>query len=352
MALSYKNYTCEEFENMRERLNNFEHEDDILQLEKDNIFLGVFALHDPLRPRVRQVVSYAHKGGMNVRIVSGDHLETVKALAIDAGVLPEEAVQDHVSAEVQRNYAMEAADFRNLVGGVEEIKGEDGEITFAPKNQQAFEQIIDTLKVLGRADARDKLLMVAGLAQMGKKVAVVGDGINDLAAFKVAHVSIAMGSGTSLAKNNSSMILATNDFEACMKAVMWGRNIYTNIRRFLQFQITANFSVLLVVIIGTVQLTESPFNAVQLLWINLIMDIFAALALATAPPLANVIRQKAISDDTPILSKVIWRQIYGITLWNVVVMSIIIFAGKTLFGLEYVGATQATDNTLEGLAKK
>lgn len=217
--------------------------------------------------------------------------------------------------------------------------------------------MIDTLKVLARANPEDKLLVVAGLKAQDKKVAVIGDGINDLKAFETADVSFAMASGTSVARNSASMVLTDNDFEACMRSVMWGRNIYGNVKRFLQFQITCNFSVIVTVFIGYLYLTESPLSAVQLLWINLIMDTLAALALATTPPHASVIREPPMTSEQPILTRVIWRQIYGVTLWNVIVMMIMIFLGKVMFDLDYANSEQTTDSvdgelTSGALAKK
>lgn len=150
---------------------------------------------------------------------------------------------------------------------------------------------------------------------MHKKVAVVGDGINDVEVFKQADVSFAMNSGCDLAKSTSSFILIDDDFEACMRGVMWGRNIYNNVRRFLQFQITVNFAVIVTVFMGSIFLTNSPLSPTMLLWINLVMDLLAALSLGTEPPQASIIHQKAITDEEIILNKVIWRQIYSIVIW-------------------------------------
>jgi len=213
------------------------------------------------------------------------------------------------------------------------------------------------LQVLARAGPQEKLLLTAGLKASGKQVAVIGDSLADVDSFKTADVSFSMMSGSAFSRNESDMVLVTNDFESCLRAVMWGRNIYTNIKRFLQFQITCNFSVLITVFIGYLYLTESPLNSVQLLWINLIMDTLAALALATSPPLTTVIHEPPITGSTKILQRVIWRQIYGVTLWNVLVMMIIIFAGKGMFNLEYSNEVQTTDTvdghlTPEAIAKK
>lgn len=202
---------------------------------------------------------------------------------------------------------------------------------------------MDTLVVVGRADPIDKQMICAGLQAMQKKVAVIGEGLNDIKAFEIADVSFAMGSGTSITRNKASMVLLDNNFDSCVKAILRGRNIYANIKRFLQFQITVNFSCLFVIMFGMIYLTESPFNAVQLIWINLIMDVLGALALATAAPLPSVIHQPAITHDTPILQKVIWRQVYGVTLWNVIVMVLVMYFGRSMFSLPYQSSDQVAD---------
>lgn len=143
-----------------------------------------------------------------------------------------------------------------------------------------------------RANPDDKLLMVIGLKNCDKTVAVTGDGINDIDALEHADVGLAMGSGCSAAKQVSSLILANDDFESSIRAVMWGRNIYHNVGRFLQFQLTVNISTIFLVILGILFFGESPLSAVHLLWINLIMDTFAAIALSTEPPLEKILSSK------------------------------------------------------------
>jgi magnesium-transporting ATPase (P-type) len=166
-----------------------------------------------------------------------------------------------------------------------------------------------------------------------------------------------MGNGAAVAQQSADMVLTDGDFLDAIKAVMYGRNIYTNIKRFLMFQITCNFTVLLTVFIGYCYLTESPITATQLLWINLIIDTFAALALATMPPMTTVLDEAPAKSDIDILSKIVWRQIYGLTLWSVIVMIILIFLGKEMFHLTYTQATQTTTRvdgklTAEAIAKK
>lgn len=215
-------------------------------------------------------------------------------------------------------------------------------LKFGPKDQNKFDQLIEDVKVIARATPNDKLLIVAGLAA-SSNVGVIGDGNSDIKAFKAASVSLCMGSGTCMAQRQADIVLRDDDFFDCIRAIMFGRNIYSNIKRFLQFQITCMFTLVITMIIGYCYLTESPINSTQLLWINLVMDTFAAIALATMPPLETVLSEPVTSQDTAVLTKAVWRQIYGVTLWNTVVMCIIIFAGKSMFNLDYTSATQTTE---------
>lgn len=164
-----------------------------------------------------------------------------------------------------------------------------------------------------------------------RRVAVVGEGINDIDAFMAANVSFAVQDGSSLARNNASMVLQTNDFDSCMRAVMWGRNIYMNVQRFLQFQITANLSVLIVVIVSYVTLTQSALNPVQLIYINLIMDIFGALALAATRPMTDLAQFQAGQGN--IMTPLMYRQIIGVTLYMIAIMMVVMYSGKNMFDL-------------------
>jgi len=165
---------------------------------------------------------------------------------------------------------------------------------------------MNELKVLARAKPIHKYMIVEGLKQMGSNVVVTGEGINDVNAILAADVGLAMGSGCSAVKETSDVILTNDDFEATIKSIMWGRNIYNNIARFLQFQVTVNLSALMTICIGSIILAESPFSAVQLLWINLIMDTFAAFALATEPPTMNVLQDKPWKEDVNVMKTEVW----------------------------------------------
>jgi magnesium-transporting ATPase (P-type) len=159
--------------------------------------------------------------------------------------------------------------------------------------------------------------------------------MNDVNAIGQADVGFAMGTGKTMARDAASMIMATDEFFSLARAIMWGRNIYTNVRRFVQFQFTCNISTLVTVFMGYCFLMESPLNAIQLLWINLLMDTLAALALATTPPFTNIMSEGPVQSSNATLVPVIWRQVYAISLWNIIVMAIVIFAGKGMYGIEY-----------------
>jgi len=267
---------------------------------------------------------------------------------------------------------MDAEDFRNLVGNIQEAElgfedgaeegDQDGEDQ-QKKTKKSLENIdrfativLDDVKVLCRANSDDKTKMVVGLRNCDKTVAVTGDGIHCIDALEEADVGLAMGSGCSAVKNVSSLILTTDDFESAIRACMWGRNIYHNIGRFLQFQLTVNISVLLVVIAGIILFGECPLNAVQLLWINLIMDTFAAIALSTEPPMEKILRAPPTSN-TSILTAQIWRQVMGISFWNfLIILGIYIFGGYfgdlesfSNYGTEI--ATVSSDDACEDLTK-
>lgn len=206
------------------------------------------------------------------------------------------------------------------------------------QNKQEFAAIASRLRVLGRAIPYDKHLLVVGLKDLGKNVAVTGDGINDVDALKAADVGFAMGSGVSIAKEAADMILISDNFEATMSAVMWGRNIYQNVRKFIQFQVTVNFTALAFIFIGAVFKGEAALTVVQLLWINLIMDTLAALALATERPHQTVILTPPVKKGDQVMTQVIWRQIYGMSAYMIIVLAILLFFGEFIWDIEYAKA--------------
>jgi len=199
--------------------------------------------------------------------------------------------------------------------------------------------LANELKVIYRATAQDKLALVTGLktwadksAARGRSVAVTGEGVNDEPALKMADVGFAMGgSGCDIAKDASSVILTDDNFSNSIKTAMWGRNIYQNIRKFLQFQATVNFSCCLVVLLAAVTLGVAAFGVVQLIWINLVMDIFAALALATEPPRTSSLKYRPVKDGDSVMKKIMWLQVFGVGTWITIITMIFLWAGPAIW---------------------
>jgi P-type Ca2+ transporter type 2B len=179
-------------------------------------------------------------------------------------------------------------------------------------NKKQFREIKDKLKVLARSTPEDKYMLVTGLKELNAVVAVTGDGTNDAPALKKADVGFAMGiTGTEVAKEASDIILLDDNFASIVTAVKWGRNIYTNVRKFLQFQLTVNVVAMFIVFLGGVVVADPPLTAVQMLWVNLIMDTCAALALATEPPNDNILENPPYSRTELIVTPIMWRNIMG-----------------------------------------
>ena len=227
-------------------------------------FLGVVAISDPVRPEVPQAVRECMEAGIAVKIVTGDTAATAREIARQVGLWTEEDSD------------------RQLITGPEFAALSDAEL---------LERVID-LKVIARARPMDKKRLVEALQSLGQVVAVTGDGTNDAPALKAAHVGLSMGDGTSVAKEASDITIIDNSFSSIGRAVMWGRSLYRNIQRFILFQMTVNVVACLIVLVGAFMGTEVPLTVTQMLWVNLIMDTFAAMALASLPPSTSVMKEK------------------------------------------------------------
>lgn len=230
IAFGYAEMPRDVWEQTYDGQNGKEFEDSIDEGDFNLTFLAAIGLKDPIRPRVSAAIDYAQKGGISIRLVSGDHLETAKKVALRAGILTPKDLDDLAHP------VLTGEKFRSMAGGIiRQANFETGDPEFGFENQGNFEDIVRDLKVLCRSTNQDKETLVKGLQLLGNKVAVTGDGINDVDALQAADVGLAMGSGCTAARYASDLILTDNDFEAAIKAVMWGRNIYHNITRFLQF---------------------------------------------------------------------------------------------------------------------
>lgn len=241
-------------------------------------------------------------------MVTGDHVETALAIAKQAGIVTQEDLQNN-----EDNYlCLTGKQFREMVGGLTQRQAPDGSSIDCVGNRRAFREVAKKMKVLARSTPQDKYLLVTGLRDEGAVVAVTGDGTNDAPALFKADVGFSMGlSGTSVAKNASDIVLTDDNFCSIITAVKYGRNIYDGVRKFLQFQITVNVVALFIVFSGACIFSDAPLTAVQMLWVNLIMDTFAALALATEPPNEALLDRLPQSRDEKIVNAVMWRNIIG-----------------------------------------
>ena len=248
-------------------------------------FIGVAAIADPVRLDVPSAVKECVDAGISVKIVTGDTPGTAKEIARQIGLWDNAKDTE-----------------RNIITGPE----------FAALSDTELQERILDLKIISRARPMDKKRLVETLQKKNQVVAVTGDGTNDAPALRAAHVGLSMGDGTSVAKEASDITIIDNSFSSIGKAVMWGRSLYQNIQRFLLFQLTVNVTACFLVLCGAFMGTESPLTVTQMLWINLIMDTFAAMALASLPPSESVMKDKPRDRKAFILNKPMLREIIGV----------------------------------------
>ena len=260
--------------------------------DKDLQLQAITAINDPIRPDVPAAVRECRQAGIEVKVVTGDTAATAMEIGKQIGVFEDEA--ENIGAD---------GDMTSL--DEQMITGEQWE---ALSDDEAYERAKD-IRVMSRARPTDKQRLVHMLQKRGGVVAVTGDGTNDAPALHYAHVGLSLGSGTSVAKEASDMTLLDDSFKSIVNAVMWGRSLYRNIQRFLFFQLVVNVAALLLVLGGSVLGTDMPLTVTQILWINLIMDTFAALALASLPPSHEVMKDKPRKASEFIITKPIGQGI-------------------------------------------
>ena len=262
-------------------------------------FLGIVAISDPVRQDVPPAVSECLTAGIDIKIVTGDTPATAKEIGRQIGLW-------HDGRDTDKNI----------------ITGEE----FARLSDKQLEEKVDSFKIISRARPLDKKRLVEALQRIGHVVAVTGDGTNDAPALKAAHVGLSMGDGTSVAKEASDITIIDNSFTSIGRAVMWGRSLYRNIQRFILFQMTVNVAACLIVLAGAFMGTDSPLTVTQMLWVNLIMDTFAAMALASLPPSPSVMKEKPRDRNAFVINKAMK--------YNIVITGALFFL--TLVGLLFI----------------
>uniref|UniRef100_A0A5B6ZJN7 Calcium-transporting ATPase n=4 Tax=Davidia involucrata TaxID=16924 RepID=A0A5B6ZJN7_DAVIN len=317
VTIAYRSYEIKNVPANEEELAHWEIPYD------DLVLLAIVGLKDPCRPGVKDAVQLCTKAGVKVRMLTGDNLRTAKAIALECGILGSDA----------------DATEPNLIEGK----------AFRALSEEERQEISEKISVMGRSSPNDKLLLVKALRKRGHVVAVTGDGTNDAPALHEADIGLAMGiQGTEVAKESSDIIILDDNFASVVKVVRWGRSVYANIQKFIQFQLTVNVAALVINVVAAVSSGEVPLNAVQLLWVNLIMDTLGALALATEPPTDHLMHRSPVGRREPLITNIMWRNLLIQALYQVVVCLVLNFQGRNLLGLKHDSVTDANKvkNTL------
>ncbi|OQO13007.1 hypothetical protein B0A48_02471 [Cryoendolithus antarcticus] len=271
---------------------------------KEMTFTGIVGIQDPLRPGVPEAVQKCHMAGVSCRMVTGDNVVTARAIATDCGIYTDGIV-------------MEGPVFRTL-------------------SDAQMAETLPRLQVLARSSPEDKRILVTKLRELGEVVAVTGDGTNDGPALKVADIGFSMGiSGTEVAKEASAIILMDDNFTSILTALMWGRAVNDAVRKFLQFQITVNITAVIIASVSALASSDMRpvLTAVQLLWINLIMDSLAALALASDPPTEEILDRKPLKRSAPLISITMWKQVIGQAILQLIITFVMYYGAPAWLGI-------------------
>ncbi|XP_066962012.1 plasma membrane calcium-transporting ATPase 2 isoform X3 [Macrobrachium rosenbergii] len=292
--------------------------------DEDNIIsnltcICVVGIEDPVRPEVPDAIRQCQRAGITVRMVTGDNINTARSIATKCGIL----------RPGDNSLILEGKEFNRRV------RDSTGKV-----QQHLIDKVWVNLRVLARSSPTDKYTLVKGIIESKvssnrEVVAVTGDGTNDGPALKMADVGFAMGiAGTDVAKEASDIILTDDNFTSIVKAVMWGRNVYDSIAKFLQFQLTVNVVAVVVAFVGACAINDSPLKAVQMLWVNLIMDTLASLALATEAPTPELLLRKPYGRTKPLISRTMMKNILGQAVYMICVIFVLLFYGDYLLDID------------------
>uniref|UniRef100_A0A0K0EKG1 Calcium-transporting ATPase n=1 Tax=Strongyloides stercoralis TaxID=6248 RepID=A0A0K0EKG1_STRER len=310
IGLAYKDYVYSDNEENEELINGTIDWDDESKVRENMTAIAIIGIQDPVRPEVPAAIAKCQKAGITVRMVTGDNINTARSIATSCGIL--KPGEDFL--------ALEGKEFNA------KIRDSNGKVS-----QEKLDAIWPRLRVLARAQPSDKYVLVKGIidskyTKNREVVAVTGDGTNDAPALKKADVGFAMGiAGTDVAKEASDIILTDDNFTSIVKAVMWGRNVYDSISKFLQFQLTVNVVAVTIAFIGACTVNDSPLKAVQMLWVNLIMDTLASLALATEYPTEDLLDRKPYGRTKSLISRTMVKNIVGHAIYQLIILFLLLF---------------------------
>ena len=369
LYICYKDITEEEYNIGFENKN----------IDKENlIFISIFCLRDILRPEVKNAVNKCHEANVNVIMITGDNIITATSIAKECNIIPEninidnniEKYPNEINNPLKKNeyiknilnnkpYAITGNTFYNIIEGIYcETCGKDTLLCKCPKTEEESKQlykklkkklpikkdsiknienfkiIIENLLVIARSQPLHKYALVLGLKNLNNVVAVTGDGSNDAPALSKSDVGFSMVNGTDIARDSSDIVILDNNFASIIIAIIYGRNIYENIRKFLQFQLTVNFCACILVFICSCIGNETPLTSIQMLWVNLIMDSLGSLALATEPPYNELLKKKPTKKNESIINGIMWKHIILQSLFELILLLFIYIYGPK-FLIEY-----------------
>ncbi|KAI9389151.1 hypothetical protein POPTR_008G008100v4 [Populus trichocarpa] len=311
VAIAYRPYELDKVPTDEESLGKW------VLPEDELVLLAIVGIKDPCRPGVKDAVRICTAAGVKVRMVTGDNIQTAKAIALECGILSSGA----------------DATEPNIIEGK----------VFRAYSEKEREIIAKKITVMGRSSPNDKLLLVQALRKGGEVVAVTGDGTNDAPALHEADIGLSMGiQGTEVAKESSDIVILDDNFASVVKVVRWGRSVYANIQKFIQFQLTVNVGALVINVVAAVSSGDVPLNTVQLLWVNLIMDTLGALALATEPPTDHLMHRTPVGRREPLITNIMWRNLLIQALYQVAVLLVLNFRGLSILHLNQDDRKHAT----------
>ncbi|THU66007.1 hypothetical protein C4D60_Mb05t09670 [Musa balbisiana] len=299
-------FACEALRTLCLAFKDISEDEDLEEIPASGYTLiAVFGIKDPVRPGVKEAVQTCKAAGIKVRMVTGDNINTAKAVAKECGILTEDGL------------AIEGSEFRS-------------------RSPEEMNDLIPKLQVMARSLPLDKYTLVTNLRKMfNEVVAVTGDGTNDAPALHEADIGLAMGvAGTEVAKESADVIVLDDNFTSIINVAKWGRAVYINIQKFVQFQLTVNVVALMLNVVSACITGNAPLTAVQLLWVNMIMDTLGALALATEPPNDNMMERPPVRRNESFITKIMWRNIIGQSIYQLIVLGVLMIDGKKLVRIE------------------
>jgi len=326
LAMAYKNLT-----ELPLDIENLDENELDKILNSELTMIGILGIEDKVRADAAESVRKCKKAGIAVRMISGEHTDLAKNFAKSCNIVSEIEIKSGLPGLI-----IEGPELEEITGGLITRYDENNMPVKRLKNEQKFLEIMPNIKVLSRASAYHKLLLVTGLLgdpNNENTVAITGHDAMDKQVLQKADIGFAMGiKGSDVAREAADVIITNDNYTSILAGIKWGRNIYYSIRKLVQFQITANMVAILIACLGGIILGESPMNALHLLWVNLVVDILASFSVPSDPPSDNILEDKPVKSAKPLVSPTMWRYIIVLGIYQLSALIFIMMFGELLFG--------------------